>query len=154
MFKLLILFLCVQQIFSINEPTASISANPLFTKILGLVDQLLLQVRKMQSLIIRTYNMIDRMPVNLRPFFVGCFTATHNATRIEYSFNLNEAEMIRIPKIKDQLKQATTLEQQLSIMNVTDRIMADISLNVVKPSLSFVTEILDCLKSKSQFTLV
>jgi hypothetical protein len=153
MFKLIIFFLIVQQVFSIDEQVLSISEHPLFTKILGLIDQLLIQVRKMQTLIIRTYDMINEMPNDLRPFFAECFTATHNNSRIQYSLNLGEAEITRIPQIKDQLNQATTLEQQLNIMNITDRIVADITLNVIKPSLSFVTEILDCFKSKSQLTI-
>jgi hypothetical protein len=153
MFKLIIFFLIVQQVFSIDGQLMSISEHPLFTKMLGLIDQLLVQVRKIQTLITRAYNTMDIMPNDLRPFFAECFTATHNTSRVQYSLNLSEAEISRIPQMKDQLKQATTLEQQLYLINITNRIVEDISLNVVKPSLSFVAEILDCLKNKSQLTI-
>lgn len=153
MFKFIILFLIVQPAFSTDEQVISISDHPLFTKILGLIDQLLVQVRKMQAFLTRTYDLFDRMPNDLRPFFAECFTATHNASRIQYYLKLNEAEVIRIPQIKDQLNQAETLKQQLNVVNMTDRIVADITLNVVKPSLLFVNEILDCFKNKSQLTI-
>jgi hypothetical protein len=153
MFKFIILLLIVQQVFSADDQVISISDHPLFTRLLGIIDQLLVQVRKMQTLINRTYDMVDRIPDDLRPYFAECFTATHNTSRIEYSLNLSEVEITRIPQMKDQLNQAKTLEEQLSIMNITERIVADITFNIFKPSLSFVTEILDCFKSKSQLTI-
>jgi hypothetical protein len=149
MLKFIILLLIIQQVLSADDQVVSISGHPLFIKIFGLIDQLLTQVRKMQSLIIRTYDVVDQVPNDLRPFFSECFTETHNTSKIQYSSNLMEAEATRIPQIKDQLSQAKTLEQQLSIMNITDRIVADITLNILKPSLLFVNEIHDCLKSKS-----
>lgn len=154
MLKYIIIILSIQQILSLDDEVISISGHPLFRKIFGLIDQLLGQVHKMQSLIIRTYEMINHMPNDLRPVFDECFTETHNNSRIQYSSNLSEAEITRIPQIKDQLNQAKTLEQQLNIMNITDRIVADITLNILKPSLSFVSEIHDCLKSKSQLMAV
>jgi hypothetical protein len=153
MFKLFLLFLFIQQVLSTDKEVISISDHPLFTKILGLIDQLVVQVRRMQTLIIRTYDMIEQMPNDLRPFFSECFTAEHNASKARYSSNLNEAEISRIPRIKTQLKEATTLEQQLNIMNMTDRIVEDITYNVVKPSLSFVTGIIDCIRSKLQTSI-
>ena len=153
MFKFIILFLIVEEVSSSNVQVTSISEHPLFKKIFALIDQLVIQVRKMQTLIICTYDMIEQIPNDLRPFFLDCFTTTHNISRIQYSLNLNEAELTRLPQIKYQLNQAKTLEQQLNVMNITDRIVADITLNIVKPSLLFVNEILDCLKSKTQLTL-
>jgi len=153
MFKFIILFLIVQPAFSTDEQVISIAEHPLFTKILGLIDELLAQVRKMQALIIRTYDLFDRIPNDLKPVFAECFTETHNASRIQYFLKLNEAEVTRIPQIKDQLNQAETLEQQLNVINITDKIVADITFNVVKPSFLFVTEILDCFKSKTQLTI-
>ncbi len=153
MFKFILVFLFVQRVVSTNEQTLSISKHPLFTKILGLLDQLLLQVRKMQTLMIRTYSMIDHIPNDLRPFFAECFTAIYNTSRIQYSLKLDEAKLTRIPQLKTQLKQATTLEQQLNIVNITDRIVADITLNIVKPSMLFITEILDCIKNKTHISM-
>ncbi|UJR25108.1 hypothetical protein I4U23_006467 [Adineta vaga] len=101
------------------------------------------QVRKIQLLISRTYDMIDQIPTDIRPIFSECVSDTYNLTRMQYTITLNEAEITRIPEIKGQLKQATTVEQQRNAMNKTDRIVADITLNVVKPSFSFLTEILD-----------
>jgi hypothetical protein len=153
MLKYIILLLILPQVFSNNEQILSITEHPLFIKTFGLIDQLLIQVRTMQSLINRIQNMMDQIPYSLHPYFAECFTATHNASSIQYSSKLNEAEMILIPQIKDQLKQATTLEQQLDTMNMTDRIIMDISLNIVRPSLLFVNESLGCLKSKYQLTI-
>jgi hypothetical protein len=148
MLKYIILLLIISQIFSNDEQILSISEHPLFTKIFGIIDQLLIQVREMQSLINRIHNMMDQMPNNLRPYFVKCFTVTHNTTSKQYSLKLQEAEMILIPQIRDQLKQATTLGQQLNVMNMTERVVNDITSNVIKSSLTFVNEILDCFKSK------
>jgi hypothetical protein len=152
MLKCIILLLIIPQIFSNDDQVLSIADHPLFTKIFGLIDQLLIQVRKMQTLINRIHNIMDQMPANLRPYFKECFTVTHNTTSIQYSAELQEAEIIRIPQIRDQLKQATTLVQQLNAMNTTGRIITDVTLNVIKPSLAFVNEILDCFKAKYQLT--
>ncbi|CAF1222273.1 unnamed protein product [Adineta steineri] len=154
MFKFILIFLIIQQVYSTDEQTHSLSKHPLFIKIFRLLDQLLLQVHEMQILIIRTYDMINELPYDLRPFYSECVNETNNVSKIHYSTNLNEAAIIRIPQIKSQLKQATTIEQQLNIMNITDRIVADISLNTIKPSFSLITEILDCFKSKSKLTMV
>ncbi|CAF1145590.1 unnamed protein product [Adineta steineri] len=154
MFKFILIFLIIQQVCSTDEQTHSLSKHPLFIKIFRLLDQLLLQVHEMQILIIRTYDMINELPYDLRPFYSECVNETNNVSKIQYSSNLNEAAIIRIPQIKSQLKQATTIEQQLNIMNITDRIVADISLNTIKPSFSLITEILDCFKSKSKLTMV
>ncbi|CAF1195689.1 unnamed protein product [Adineta steineri] len=154
MFKFILIFLIIQQVYSTDEQTHSLSKHPLFIKIFRLLDQLLLQVHEMQILIIRTYDMINELPYDLRPFYSECVNETNNVSKIHYSSNLNEAARIRIPQIKSQLKQATTIEQQLNIMNITDRIVADISLNTIKPSFSLITEILDCFKSKSKLTMV
>jgi hypothetical protein len=153
MFKFIILLVFVQQVFTTNDQVTTISDHPLFTKVLELIEQLLVQVRRMQTLIIRTYDLIEKMPNDLRPFFSECFTAEHNASKTQYSLNLNEAEMSRIPLLKAQLKQATTIEQQLNLMNMTDRIVEDITYNVVKPSLSFVTEVNDCIRNKFQIAI-
>lgn len=153
MLKCIILLLFISQVFSNEESTVSLLDNPLLTKVFGLIDQLLGQVRNMQSLITRAYKMTDQIPVDLRSFFGVCFTDAWNTSRTEYSAQLNEAETIRLPKIRDQLKRATSPEEQLSVMNMTDRIITDITLNVIKPSLSFVTEMLDCFKNKTQMTL-
>ncbi|CAF1198832.1 unnamed protein product [Adineta steineri] len=154
MFKFILIFLIIQQVYSTDEQTHSLSKHPLFIKIFRLLDQLLLQVHEMQILIIRTYDMINELPYDLRPFYSECVNETNNVSKIHYSSNLNEAAIIRIPQIKTQLTQATTIEQQLNIMNITDRIVADISLNTIKPSFSLITEILDCFKSKSKLTMV
>ncbi|CAF1145719.1 unnamed protein product [Adineta steineri] len=154
MFKFILIFVIIQQVYSTDEQTHSLSKHPLFIKIFRLLDQLLLQVHEMQILIIRTYDMINELPYDLRPFYSECVNETNNVSKIHYSSNLNEAAIIRIPQIKTQLTQATTIEQQLNIMNITDRIVADISLNTIKPSFSLITEILDCFKSKSKLTMV
>lgn len=153
MFKFIIFLLVISQVFSDEEPTVSLFNHPLLTKIFGLIDQLMVQVRNMQSLITRASKMIDRIPDDLHSSFATCFTDAWNASRIEYSAKLNEAETIHLPKIKHQLKQAANLEEQLNIMNTTDQIITDITSNVIKPSLSIVTEILNCLKNKTQLTL-
>ena len=153
MFKYIIFVLILAQVFSSEKQASSIFEHPLSTKVFGLIDELLDQIHKMQALIIRIYAMADQIPVGLRPYFAGCFTEKLNTSRIEYSAKLKEAELTGIPQMKDQMKQATTLEEQINIMNTTDRIIKDISLNVIKPSLSFVTEVLDCMKGKSQVTI-
>ena len=152
MFEYLFVFLLLlQPMLSIAErQTVPNNMHPLFLEIFRLLDQLLFQVHKMQVLISRTDDMIDRIPIDVRPTFSDCVSETYNATRMQYSINLNEAEVTRIPEIKNQLKQAITIEQQWNAMNKTDRIVADITLNIVKPSLSFLTGILECLKRKSQ----
>lgn len=141
MFKYL-LFLClVQQTFSSDEVVTS-------TSTFGLIDQLLDQIRQAQESIKRTYDMFNQIPVNLRPYIAECFTTAHNTSRIAYSLNLSRAEITRLPLIRDQLKQATTIEQQLTLMNMTERIVADITLNILQPSVSFVSKIVDCIKNK------
>lgn len=151
MFKFILLLLIISQVFSAeDESIASLLDHPLLTKVFGLIDQLMVQVRNMQSLITRVSNMIDRIPDSLQSSFTTCFTNAWNASRIEYSTKLNEAEMIHLPKIRNQLKQAANLEEQLNIMNTTDRIITDITMNVIKPSISIVTEIVNCLKNKTQ----
>lgn len=153
MFEYLFVFLLLQSVLSIDErQTVPSNAHPLFLEIFRLLDQLHFQVHKMQMLISRTDDMIDRIPTNVRPMFSDCVSETYNVTRMQYSINLNEAEVTRIPEIKSQLTQATTIEQQWNAMNKTDRIVADITLNVVKPSLAFLTGILECLKRKSQIS--
>jgi hypothetical protein len=88
------------------------------------------------------------MPNDLHPLVAECFTTENNASKTQYSFDLNEAEISRIPLMKTQLKQATTFEQQLNIMNMIERNIEDITNNVVKPSLSFVIGIINCTRNK------
>ena len=149
---ILLLLLIIPHVFSNDEQVLSIAEHPLFGKIFELIDQLLHQVQRMQSLINRIHNIMNQMPANVLPYFKECFTVTHNITSIQYLAKLQEAEMVRIPEIRNQLKRATTLEQQLNAMNTTDRTISDVTLNVIKPSLDFVNEVLDCFKVKYQVT--
>lgn len=141
MFKYLLFLFLVQQTFSSDGVVTS-------TSTFGLIDQLLDQIRQAQELIKRTYDIFNEIPVNLRPYTAECFTTIHNTSRIAYSLNLSRAEMTHLPSIRDQLKQATTIEQQLSAMNMTERIIADITLNILQPSVLFVSQIVDCIKNK------
>ena len=153
MFKCVVLLLFISQVCADEELMASLLNHPLLTKVFGLIDQLMVQVRTMQSLITRASKLTEQIPADLRSVFGVCFTDAWNASTIEYSARLNEAETIRLPKIRDQLKQVTSLTEQLTVMNMTDRVITDITLNMIKPSLSFVTEMLDCFKNKTQLPL-
>ena len=148
MFQSLIFLLIVQHAVSDDVQLLPVSGQSLITKLLELVDQLLVQVRKMQALINRAYSVMDQVPDELHSFYAVCFTEARNASKIRYLDNLNEAAIHRLPQLRAQLEQATTLEQQLQMMNITDRTMTEVTYNIAKPSLLFVTEILNCLKDK------
>jgi hypothetical protein len=148
MFELLLTVLLVQQVLPANEQMIPLSKHPLFAKIFRLLDQLLFQVRRTRILLSRTYDVIDHIPDEFRQTFSECTPDKYNVIRMQYSLHLSEAEITRIPQIQTELKQATTVEQQMTLMNRTDRVVADITLNVVKPSLSLLTGILDCLARK------